>query len=152
VYGPRQDPASPYSGVISIFAENLIAGRPLTVFGDGEQSRDFVFVADVVAALIGALDRQDNAAHVFNVCRGEHISLRHLISALERVSGRRAIVRHAPARPGDARHSQGDPARIRASFGFAVRVGIEEGLAALLAWLESAREIPAERGGAQRCA
>ena len=143
VFGPRQDPASPYSGVISIFAENLLAGRPLSIFGDGEQSRDFVFVADVVGALLAAMERQDRSARVFNVCGGQRISLLRLIAALERAAKRKAQVRHAPERAGDIRHSQGDGARIRAGLGFAPKVALEEGLAALIQWLESARAIPA---------
>jgi len=143
VFGPRQDPASPYSGVISIFAENLLAGRALTVFGDGEQSRDFVFVADVVAALLAAMEQPDRSARVFNVCSGERVSLLGLIAALERAAKRKAQVRHAPERQGDVRHSQGDGARIRAGLGFAPKVALEEGLAALIQWLESAWAIPA---------
>ena len=143
VFGPRQDPASPYSGVISIFAENMLAGRALTVFGDGEQSRDFVFVADVVAALLAAMEQPDRSARVFNVCSGERVSLLGLIAALERAAKRKAQVRHAPERQGDVRHSQGDGARIRAGLGFAPKVALEEGLAALIQWLESAWAIPA---------
>lgn len=157
VFGPRQDPASPYSGVISIFAESLLAGRALTVFGDGEQSRDFVFVADVVAALLAAMERQDRSARVFNVCRGERVSLLGLIAALERAAQRKAQVRHGPDRQGDIRHSQGDGARIRAGLGFAPKVALDEGLAALVRWLESARAVPASsawttRKGALGCA
>jgi UDP-glucose 4-epimerase len=143
VFGPRQDPRSPYSGVISIFAEALLAGRPLTVFGDGAQSRDFVFVADVVQALLAAMARQRRAADVFNVCRGERTSILELIAALERVMGRRAVVGHALARAGDVRHSQGDGARLRAALGCAPRVSLERGLAALIDWLESARALSA---------
>ena len=143
VFGPRQDPASPYSGVISIFAENLLAGRPLTIFGDGQQSRDFVFVADVVRALLAAMDRQDAGARIFNVGRGERISLLRLIAALERAVGRKAVVRHAPARPGDVRHSQCDPAGMRAGLGFAAKVGLEEGLASLVGWLKFEGAVPA---------
>jgi UDP-glucose 4-epimerase len=138
VFGPRQDPASPYSGVISIFAERLLAGEPLTVFGDGEQSRDFVFVADVVAALLLAMDRQEKSARVYNVARGEAVTLLRLVAALERVTGRKADVRHEPPRTGDVRHSVGDVRRIRESLGFAAKVGLEEGLASLLVWLQSA--------------
>jgi UDP-glucose 4-epimerase len=138
VFGPRQDPASPYSGVISIFAERLLAGQPLTIFGDGEQSRDFVFVGDVVAALLLAMERQDKSARAFNVARGEGVTLLRLVTALERVVGRKASVRHAPPRAGDVRHSLGDVRRIRESLGFAAKVGLEEGLASLLGWLRSA--------------
>ncbi len=138
VFGPRQDPASPYSGVISIFAERLLAGQPLTIFGDGEQSRDFVYVGDVVAALLLGMERQDKSARVFNVARGEAVTLLRLVAALERVAGRKATLRHAPPRAGDVRRSLGDVRRIRESLGFAAKVGLEEGLASLLRWLQSA--------------
>jgi UDP-glucose 4-epimerase len=137
VFGPRQDPASPYSGVISIFAEKLLAGQPLTIFGDGEQSRDFIYVDDVVAALIAAMEQQNKSARVFNVARGERVTVLRLVAALERVVGRKAEVRHAPPRTGDVRHSQGDTRRIRESLGFAAKVGLEEGLASLMDWLRS---------------
>jgi UDP-glucose 4-epimerase len=143
VFGPRQDPLSPYSGVISIFAEGMLARRPLRVFGDGEQSRDFVFVTDVAAAFIAAMDSQSRSARVLNVCRGERVSLLRLVDALERVVGRRAILQHGPERAGDVRHSQGDPSRMRASLGVSPRVGLEEGLALLLDWLDATRILPA---------
>jgi UDP-glucose 4-epimerase len=143
VFGPRQDPASPYSGVISIFAERMLAGRPLTIFGDGAQTRDFVYVGDVVAALLLAMERQDKAARVFNVARGEGVTLLSLVASLERVVGRKAELRHAPPRPGDVRHSTGDTRRIRESLGFAAKVGLEEGLASLLGWLKSAGAVAA---------
>jgi UDP-glucose 4-epimerase len=138
VFGPRQDPKSPYSGVISIFAENILAGRPLTIFGDGQQTRDFVFVGDVVAALLAAMERQDKSARVFNVGRGERITLLKLIAALERVTGRKAVVRHEEPRAGDIRHSQGDATQLRAGLGFAAKTSLEEGLASLMGWLQSA--------------
>ncbi|HEY7610522.1 MAG TPA: NAD-dependent epimerase/dehydratase family protein [Alphaproteobacteria bacterium] len=143
VFGPRQDPASPYSGVISIFAENMIADRPLTIFGDGRQSRDFIYVGDVVGAVLAAMDRQDKSARVFNVGRGERTDLLQLIATMERVTGRKAVVRYAPPRPGDVRHSQADAARLRAGLGFAAKIGLEEGLAALMSWLESEGAVPA---------
>lgn len=143
VFGPRQDPASPYSGVISIFAERMRAGQPLTVYGDGRQSRDFVYVGDVVAALLLAMERQDRSARIFNVARGESVTLVQLVAALERVIGRKAELRHAPPRAGDVRHSLGDVRRIRESLGFSARVGLEEGLAALIGWLESAGAVVA---------
>lgn len=137
VFGPRQDPASPYAGVISIFAERMQAGQPVTIFGDGGQTRDFVFVADAVSALLAAMDRQDATARVFNVGRGESISLLSLVAALERVVGRKATIRHALPRTGDVRHLVGDVRRIREGLGFTAKVGLEEGMARLLGWLEA---------------
>ncbi len=146
VYGPRQDPKSPYTGVISIFAERMLDGLPLTVYGDGEQYRDFIYVSDIVRALVVAMERQDMAARVYNVSRGEGTSLLTLIAALERVMGRKADVHHAPARPGDPRRSVGSPALIAAELGVTATVGLEQGLANLLQWLESVRAAP-PRGG-----
>ncbi len=137
VFGPRQDPHSPYAGVIPIFATGLLTGRPLSIFGDGEQSRDFIFVSDVVAALLLAMERQDRSARVFNVARGHRITLLRLVSALEQVVGRKAAVRHAKPRAGDVRHLVGDVRRIREALGFGARVGLEEGLAAHIGWIES---------------
>jgi UDP-glucose 4-epimerase len=143
VFGARQDPKSPYSGVISIFAENLLSGRPLTIFGDGEQTRDFIFVGDVVAALMAAMERQDKSARVFNVGRGERITLLQLVAALERVTGRKALVRHAAPRAGDIRHSQCDAKRLRAGLGFAAKTSLDEGLDALMGWLKSEGAVTA---------
>ncbi len=143
VYGPRQDPASPYSGVISIFTENLLAGRPLPIFGDGKQSRDFVFVSDVVAALLAAMERQDSSARIFNVGRGERITLLRLIAALERITARKALVRHEPPRLGDDPHLQSDTTRAKGGLGFTAKVGLEEGLASLVGWLNADKTVPA---------
>jgi UDP-glucose 4-epimerase len=143
VFGPRQDPKSPYSGVISIFAENVLADRPLTIFGDGRQTRDFVFVGDVVAALMAAMERQDKSARVFNVGRGERITLLELVASLERVTGRKAVVRHAAARPGDIRHSQCNAARLRTGLGFAAKTSLDEGLESLMGWLKSEGAVAA---------
>ncbi|MCW5770941.1 MAG: NAD-dependent epimerase/dehydratase family protein [Rhodospirillaceae bacterium] len=143
VFGPGQDPHSPYSGVISIFAEKLVAGQPLTVFGDGLQFRDFIFVADVVRALMLAMGATQRGARVFNVCRGEAVTLLDLAGALARAAGRDAQLRHLSARPGDVRRSLGSGDAIRAALGFVPTVKLEQGLAALLKWIESERALSA---------
>jgi len=84
VYGPRQDPRSPYSGVISIFCERITTGAPITIFGDGQQTRDFVYVADVVAALLAAMALQPADAPIFNICTGVPTS----VEGLARISHR----------------------------------------------------------------
>jgi len=147
VFGPRQDPASPYSGVISIFAQNIIAGRPLAIFGDGKQSRDFIYVGDVVGAMVAAMDRPEKSARVFNVGRGESTTLLRLVATFERLTGRRAVVHHASQRPGDARHLLSDTVQLRAGLGFAAKVSLEEGLASLLNWLELEKAVPATQEG-----
>jgi UDP-glucose 4-epimerase len=134
VYGPRQDPRSPYSGVVSVFCDRLLAGRPLSVHGDGSQSRDFVAVADVVRALHAALAAVGLDAPVTNVCTGHSTSVLHLAHTLAETVGVPLELTHGPARVGDIRHSVGDPARLRARLGITADTPLAEGLAALVAW------------------
>ncbi|HUA78619.1 MAG TPA: NAD-dependent epimerase/dehydratase family protein [Acetobacteraceae bacterium] len=133
VYGPRQDPHSPYSGVVSIFAERLARRLPVTIYGDGGQTRDFVFVADVVRALTAAMKRLPPGAPVFNVCTGVGVSVRELAERIGVVCGVVPEIRHGPAREGEIRHSVGDPERGRQALGLKAPVPIGEGLARLLA-------------------
>jgi UDP-glucose 4-epimerase len=134
VYGPRQDPSSPYSGVISLFAARIAAGEELTIHGDGEQTRDFVFVADVVEHLRRgmALLLERPQELVLNVCTGRATSVRALAALLGHASGRAAKVGFGPARPGDIRASLGDPTAARAALGCSAKTPLEEGLAALV--------------------
>jgi UDP-glucose 4-epimerase len=132
VYGPRQDPASPYSGVISIFCDRLRAGRGVAVFGDGEQTRDFVFVADVVRALLTAMREVSCRAQVFNVCTGQATSVGDLARAIADVLDVSPQIGFAPARPGDVRASLGDPAEARAALGFTAETALRDGLARTL--------------------
>jgi UDP-glucose 4-epimerase len=136
VYGPRQDPASPYSGVISIFARALAEGGPVTLHGDGEQTRDFVYVADVVGHLRAAMDllRADPPAPplVLNVCTGRTVSIAGLLALLARLRGVVPGVGHGPARTGDIRHSRGVPDAAVATLGLRAGVALEDGLAATL--------------------
>lgn len=131
VYGPRQDSASPYAGVISRFAANLAAGLPLTVFGDGAQTRDFVFVGDVARANVAALESRYEG--VVNVGTGHSVSLLELIDALGRCAGRTPQVRFDAPVPGDIRHSAMRPDRMREVLGFVPATALEDGLARLLA-------------------
>jgi UDP-glucose 4-epimerase len=133
IYGPRQDPSSPYSGVISIFSDRLRAGKPVTVFGDGKQTRDFVYVGDLVDLLAAALARADLGGEVMNVGRGVECSLLELLAELERLAGRRIERTHAPARSGDIRHSRADVRRLREKLGKVPATPLGEGLARLLA-------------------
>jgi UDP-glucose 4-epimerase len=128
VYGPRQDPASPYSGVISIFFNRIGKGQGITIFGDGGQTRDFIYVADVVDALLKAMERDTPGASVFNVCTGRATSLLDLAAAIGRVFGRTPEISFAEARAGDIRESLGNPAMTRDVLGFSAKLGIEEGL------------------------
>jgi UDP-glucose 4-epimerase len=145
VYGPRQDPASPYSGVISIFAARIAAGQPVTVHGDGGQTRDFVYVADVVAHLLAGMRllRAAPQAAVVNVCTGRPTSVAGLAQALAAVAGRPARIGHGPARAGDIRASLGDPRAAMALLGVAAEVALEDGLRATLAHRAPALPIAA---------
>jgi UDP-glucose 4-epimerase len=139
VFGPRQDPRSPYSGVISIFCDRLSRGEPVSVFGDGEQTRDFVFVTDVVAALLGGMRAAATDAPVFNVCTGRPTSVLLLARTIAAACGGEAVVNHKPPRSGEIRHSLGDPTHGRAVLGLGEPVGLPEGLAEVVAWLRAGR-------------
>jgi UDP-glucose 4-epimerase len=134
VYGPRQDPASPYSGVISIFANRVAGGVPIRINGDGEQLRDFVFVGDVVSRLTAAMSTIEPGARIFNVCTGQATTINDLAARLETVFGRGVERIHGPARVGDIRISIGDPARGDAVFG-SCATSLSEGLARTKSWL-----------------
>jgi UDP-glucose 4-epimerase len=128
VYGPRQDPASPYSGVISIFCDRLRTGRGIVIFGDGMQSRDFVFVGDVMRALLAAMKHATSDAMVFNVCTGAQSTIRGMAISIADTLGITPDIYFAPARKGDIRLSYGDPSRARATLGFEACTGLAEGL------------------------
>jgi UDP-glucose 4-epimerase len=131
VYGPRQDPSSPYSGVISRFMERLGSGEPPTVFGDGRQTRDFVHVADVAQANVLAL--ASDSQGVCNVATGERVELRRLLEVLGDCIGAAPEPEYAAARAGDIRHSCGDNGRLRRRLGFKPVLKLEQGLADLAA-------------------
>jgi UDP-glucose 4-epimerase len=130
VYGPRQDPSSPYSGVISIFGARARRGLELSVHGDGGQTRDFVYVADVVAHLVAAMAHLGAApgAYVCNVCTGRETSVLDLAQTVSTLCQSRAPVTHGPARAGDIRRSVGSPARAVAMLGVSAGTGLETGL------------------------
>lgn len=134
VYGPRQDPTSPYSGVISIFAKRIAGGEPIAIDGDGEQIRDFVFVGDVADRLVSAMSAMRPEAGIFNVCTGQATSINVLAAQLEAACGRLVERVHRPARVGDIRVSIGDPALGDGKFG-PCRTSLRDGLAETMAWL-----------------
>ena len=128
VYGPRQDPKSPYSGVIAIFADRAAAGLPLRIDGDGGQTRDFVYVGDVVRHLAAGMDGCREGAAVYNVCTGRPTTVLDLARLVRGIAGSASPMVHAAARAGDIRVSLGDPARAAAAFGFRAETRIEDGL------------------------
>ncbi|MCR4346535.1 MAG: SDR family oxidoreductase [Sulfuricaulis sp.] len=135
IYGPRQDPSSPYSGVISIFVERLMRNQPITVFGDGVQTRDFVYVADLADLLVRSAHGMEGNGGVFNVGTGKRHSLLQLLTNLEKISGKKIERHHKPTRPGDIQHSCADVTRLKKTFGSAPATLFEEGLKKLLASL-----------------
>lgn len=132
IFGPRQDPSSPYSGVISIFAERATQGTPITVFGDGEQTRDFLYVGDLVQVMLRALEFDEVQEGAVNIGLNQATSLNQLLSALEHVVGSLPPVAYGSARPGDIRHSRADNSRLLARFGLPEPTPIVDGLASLL--------------------
>jgi len=132
VYGPRQDPQSPYSGVISKWHGALAAGAPLRIFGDGLQTRDFVYVGDIAQVNLRALAATQTG--VCNVGTGTSVTLLDMLSSLERAAGRHADRRFEPAADGDIRFSATDTERLRERIGFVPTTGLEQGLGALLHW------------------
>jgi len=130
VFGPRQDPDSPYSAVIPLFITALLAGKQPVIYGDGEQSRDFTFVTNVVDGNLLAADAPaaNVAGRVINVANGRSTSLLTLIGELNRLLGTNVKPRHEPARVGDVRESLADITQARTCLGYEPRVGFEEGL------------------------
>ena len=139
VYGPRQDPKSPYSGVISVFCQRIGAGQPVTIFGDGRQTRDFINVADVVRALLGAMALRPADAPVLNVCTGTATSVEVLARLIADLAGTPLNVHTAPPRAAEIRHSTGVPQLANRVLGLPNRVGLRAGLAEVLAWLRHDR-------------
>ena len=135
VYGPRQDPASPYSGVISIFCERIRAGHPITIYGDGGQTRDFVFVADVVAALMAAMHTRRVASQVFNICTGIPTSVLDLAKLVAALSKTALEPRFAEPRTGEIRDSLGEPSRARSVLGLGEPTPLRDGLTQVLDWM-----------------
>jgi UDP-glucose 4-epimerase len=143
LYGPRQDPRSPYSGVISIFADRLLRGRPIEIFGDGEQVRDFIYVGDAVAALRRAMAVASTEAPVVNVCTGTGTSVRELAEIIAGLCDTRLVVRRSAARRGDVRISIGDPSRAADHLDFRTRTPLPNGLAITLRTLGADARIDA---------
>ena len=137
VYGPRQDPSSPYSGVISVFMTCLLQGASPTIHGDGEQTRDFTYVEDVVDLIIKTSKAPGVAGKVFNAGNGNRYSLNEIWSLLQKVEGVTIPAKYGPSRAGDVRDSQADVTAAVQELGHAPRFSIEEGLRRTLAWYRS---------------
>jgi UDP-glucose 4-epimerase len=139
VYGPRQDPRSPYSGVISIFCERIRRQAPVEIFGDGGQTRDFVYVGDVVVALLAAIQLMPTEARVFNVCTEVEISVLDLARAIANITGQRLDLQHRPARAGEIRQSKGSRRLSHMTLGLREPVELREGLRHVLDWMDGVK-------------
>ena len=137
VFGPRQDPGSPYSGVISLFSTALLEGRQPTIYGDGEQTRDFTYVANIVDGVLRACEAPKAAGEVINVATGGRISLNELLRVMSGLVGARMSPIYKEERAGDVKDSQADIAKAKRLLGYTPIVGLEEGLKHTLEWCRS---------------
>jgi UDP-glucose 4-epimerase len=137
VYGPRQSPDSSYAAAIPIFVSRMILGQAPTIFGDGHQGRDFIYVGDVVRANLLAAENNNAAGGVYNVCTGTEVDLLNLISTLGEITDVSIEPRFAPPRPGDIYRSYGDPDRSAKVLGFRAQTPLAEGLRRTVEWMRS---------------
>jgi UDP-glucose 4-epimerase len=137
VFGPRQDPSSPYSGVISLFIKALHEGTTPVIYGDGEQTRDFTYVTNVVDGVIRSAETPGVAGQVFNVATNSRISLNQLLETLKKIFGSDVTPIYKPARAGDVRDSQADISKAARLLGYKPIVGLEEGLRETVKWFKS---------------
>jgi nucleoside-diphosphate-sugar epimerase len=138
VFGPRQDPSSPYSGVISVFATALLENRSPKIFGDGEQTRDFTYIANVVDGVLRASDAPGVSGEVINVATGGRVSLNQLFSAMRLLAGADVQPTYEQPRPGDVRDSQADISKAQRLLGYQPMVSFEEGLRRTFEWYRTA--------------
>jgi nucleoside-diphosphate-sugar epimerase len=140
VFGPRQNPASMYSGVISIFIDALMKGKTPVIYGDGEQTRDFTYVANVVDANIKAAQSSKGIGMVMNAANGERVSLNQLLEILKKITGKENVkAKYLPERKGDVKHSQADNTLAKNLIGYQKIVGLEEGLRLTIDWWKKSR-------------
>jgi nucleoside-diphosphate-sugar epimerase len=144
VFGPRQDPGSPYSGVLSLFNAAILNGTQPTVYGDGEQSRDFTYVGNAVEANLLACESKRAAGLAINIGTGSRYTLNQTLSLLEKITGRPAKAKYGPPREGDIHDSQADISRAKDVLGYNPRFGFEEGLKNTWEWF-CAVEKPSSR-------
>jgi nucleoside-diphosphate-sugar epimerase len=138
VFGPRQDPASPYSGVISVFATALIENRSPKIYGDGEQTRDFTYVANVVDGVLRACEAPGASGEVINVATGGRISLNQLFETMKKLVSATVRPTYAELRAGDVKDSQADITKARRILGYEPTVSFEEGLRRTVEWYRTA--------------
>jgi nucleoside-diphosphate-sugar epimerase len=139
VFGPRQDPQSVYAAVVPKFMKAELEGVPAVIYGDGKQSRDFTFVANVVEANLLARDQPGISGGVFNVAAGQRTTVIDLLSQIQEIGGRKAPPRFEPARSGDIRHSLASIDRAREDLDYEIRIGLQEGLRITWDWFRGRR-------------
>lgn len=140
VFGPRQNPSSMYSGVISRFIDALMKNENPVIYGDGEQTRDFTYIANVVDANIKAAQTERGIGEVINTANGDRVSLNELLTVLKKITGKTDLqADHQPARKGDVKHSQADNSRAVEWLGYKKLVNLEEGLEKTIQWWKSSR-------------
>jgi nucleoside-diphosphate-sugar epimerase len=138
IFGPRQDPRSQYAAVIPIFVSHLLKGKEPTIFGDGEQSRDFTFVGNVIEANILASRCEAARGQMVNIACGSRYTLNELLAEMQRIIGTTIVPKHAAPRPGDVKHSHADISAAGALFGYYVSVPFREGLRRTIQWYQDA--------------
>jgi UDP-glucose 4-epimerase len=136
VFGPRQDPKSPYSGVISIFMDRALTSRPISIFGDGKQTRDFIYVKDIARAIIHAMTADTKPFDAFNVCHGQETTITELAQKVIKQFGSSSTVSYGPAREGDIVKSVCDPSKLNNVLGYKPKFAVEEGLALTQQWFK----------------
>jgi nucleoside-diphosphate-sugar epimerase len=139
VFGPRQDPDSPYAAVIPLFADALLAGKAPTIHGDGEQSRDFTYIDNVVSANLKALTVPTLAGEVVNVALGQRTTLNELYAMIQKILGTDIDAVYGPTRAGDVKHSEAAIARAQELLGYETLVGVEDGIRRTVEWYRAAR-------------
>lgn len=140
VFGPRQDPSSQYSGVISRFISALLGGETPVIYGDGEQSRDFTYIDNVVDANLRACESAQAVGQVVNIANGERISLNRLLGELQELTGKTNVTAdYQPPRAGDVKHSLADISRARELLGFEPKVDLRQGLSLTIEWWKNSR-------------
>jgi nucleoside-diphosphate-sugar epimerase len=140
VYGPRQSPSSEYSGVITKFLDKMIHGERPTIYGDGEQTRDFVYVDDVVSANMLVMERKEAIGEVFNVGTGKQITLNALVDTINELLDKKIEPIYEPVREGDIRYSYADISKARKMIGFEPKYSLKEGLEKTISWFKNSQK------------
>jgi nucleoside-diphosphate-sugar epimerase len=140
VFGPRQNPSSQYSGVISRFIDALMKDEAPVIYGDGEQTRDFTYIANVTDANIKASQTENGIGDVMNAANGERVSLNELLDVLKQITNRTSVeAKYLAERNGDVKHSQADNTKAKENIGYEKLVGLEEGLRHTIDWWKTSR-------------